>query len=166
MQGSKKTICGKIMLLIQAGPISMLEEFYTMDIPATFNLILGHRWLNHMNAVMSSRHQCVKFPYLGKIMKLMGDPPVVEPKELQILPTLQPTPMMPKVKIHGYRVHLLISLMDMDPMQNMFSELSSLQSPTAGNKSQARGWTLMRKMGYQPGFGLGKTEKVLSTLTY
>ena len=31
--GNKKTVCGKIMLLVQAGPISMLEEFYIMDIP-------------------------------------------------------------------------------------------------------------------------------------
>ncbi|XXG41933.1 hypothetical protein AAC387_Pa01g2298 [Persea americana] len=93
--GNKKTVCGKIMLLVQAGPISMPEEFYIMDIPATFNLILGRRWLNHMNAIMSSRHQCVKFPHLGKIMKFMGDPHVIEPEELQVLPTLQPAPITP-----------------------------------------------------------------------
>ena len=154
--GNKKTVCGKIMLLVQAGPISMPEEFYIMDIPATFNLILGRRWLNHMNAIMSSRHQCVKFPHLGKIMKLMGDPPVIEPEELQILPTLQPAPITPEVKIHGYKVDPLISLMDMDPVQNMFSELSSPQNQMFDNEGQARGWTLMKKMGYQPGFGLGK----------
>ncbi|XXG85609.1 hypothetical protein AAC387_Pa11g0656 [Persea americana] len=154
--GNKKTVCGKFMLLVQAGPISMPEEFYIMDIPTTFNLILGRRWLNHMNAVMSSRHQCVKFPHLVKIMKLMGDPPVIEPEELQILPTLQPAPITPEVKIHGYKVDPLISLMDMDPTQNMFSELSSPQNLMFDNEGQARGWTLMKKMGYQPGFGLGK----------
>ena len=75
--GNRKNVCGKIMLLVQAGPISVPEEFYVMDIPATFNLILGRRWLNHMKAVMSTRHQCIKFPHLGKIVKLMGDPPVI-----------------------------------------------------------------------------------------
>ena len=125
------------MLLVQTGPISMPEEFYIMDIPATFNLILGRRWLNHMNAVMSSRNQCVKFPYLGKIVKMMRDPPVIEPEELQKLLTLQPVPMTPEVKIHGYRVDPLISLMDMDPMQNTFSELPSLQSPTIEDENRA-----------------------------
>lgn len=144
------------MLLVQVGPISMPEEFYNMDFPATFNLILGRRWLNHMNAVMSSRHQCVKFPHLGKIMKLMGDPPVIEPEELQIFPTLQPAPIMPEVKIHGYKVDPLISLMDMNPTQNMFFKLSSPQNLMFDNEGQARGWTLMKKIGYQTRFGLGK----------
>ena len=155
--GNRKNVCGKIMLLVQAGPISVPEEFYVMDIPATFNLILGRRWLNHMKAVMSTRHQCIKFPHLGKIVKLMGDPPVIEPEGLQILPTLRPAPIPPGTKTHGYRVDPTISLTDIDPVRSMIPDPVPLPEPPL-RKECIHGWNLMRKLGYQPGLGLGRNE--------
>ena len=106
---------------------------------------------------MSTRHQCIKFPHLGKIIKLMGDPPVIEPEELQILPTLQPAPISYGVKVHGYKIDPVVSLTDIDSGRSMILDPVPLPEPLL-RKECIQGWNLMRKLGYQPGLGLGKNE--------
>lgn len=40
-------------------------EFHGMDIPATFNLLLGRPWLHDTGEIPSTLHQKVKFAYMG-----------------------------------------------------------------------------------------------------
>ncbi|CAA7013209.1 unnamed protein product [Microthlaspi erraticum] len=44
-----------------------------MDKPAIYNAILGTPWLHEMKAVISTFHQCVKFPIPSGIFTLRGD---------------------------------------------------------------------------------------------
>ncbi|CAA7022329.1 unnamed protein product [Microthlaspi erraticum] len=54
--------CGTVRLPVYVGGISKLLKFIVMDKPAIYNAILGTPWLHEMKAVVSTFHQCVKFP--------------------------------------------------------------------------------------------------------
>ena len=45
-------------------------KFYVVDVESPFNAILGRPWITTLNAVPSVAHQCLKFPYEGKVVKL------------------------------------------------------------------------------------------------
>lgn len=36
-------------------------------------LILGRQWVDDLKAVPSTRHQCLKFPFKGKVINVKGD---------------------------------------------------------------------------------------------
>ncbi|CAA7042821.1 unnamed protein product [Microthlaspi erraticum] len=57
--------CGTVRLPVYVGGISKLLKFIVMDKPAIYNAILGTPWLHEMKAVVSTFHQCVKFPTLS-----------------------------------------------------------------------------------------------------
>ncbi|KAF5933732.1 hypothetical protein HYC85_029903 [Camellia sinensis] len=38
-------------------------EFYVLDVPTTFNLLLGRPWLHHVKVVSSTLHQMLKYPH-------------------------------------------------------------------------------------------------------
>lgn len=61
-----------------------------MDIPPNVKLIFGRKWLNDMQAVPSTRHQCLKFPILDTVMTVEENPPVGDPKYQALFPTAQP----------------------------------------------------------------------------
>ena len=45
-------------------------EFHVVDVESPFNAILGRPWITALNAVPSIAHQCLKFSYEGKVVKL------------------------------------------------------------------------------------------------
>ena len=45
-------------------------EFHVVDVESPFNAILGRPWIIALNAIPSVAHQCLKFPYEGKVVKL------------------------------------------------------------------------------------------------
>ncbi|CAA7019565.1 unnamed protein product [Microthlaspi erraticum] len=65
--------CGTVRLPVYVGGISKLLKFIVMDKPAIYNAILGTPWLHEMKAVVSTFHQCVKFPTPSGIYTLRGD---------------------------------------------------------------------------------------------
>ncbi|CAA7049482.1 unnamed protein product [Microthlaspi erraticum] len=65
--------CGTVRLPVYVGGISKLLKFIVMDKPAIYNAILGTPWLHEMKAVISTFHQCVKFPIPSGIFTLRGD---------------------------------------------------------------------------------------------
>ena len=45
-------------------------EFHIVDVESPFKAILGRSWITALNAVPSVAHQCLKFSYEGKVVKL------------------------------------------------------------------------------------------------
>ncbi|EEF25156.1 conserved hypothetical protein, partial [Ricinus communis] len=56
-----------------------------LDIPASFNLLLGRPWIHALEAVPSTLHQKVKFIQGNRVISIFGDPeePVLDP--IQVL---------------------------------------------------------------------------------
>ncbi|CAA7021712.1 unnamed protein product [Microthlaspi erraticum] len=65
--------CGTVRLPVYIGGISKLMKFVVMDKPAIYNAILGMAWLQEMKAVISTFHQCMKFPTPSGIFTLRGN---------------------------------------------------------------------------------------------
>ncbi|CAA7061582.1 unnamed protein product [Microthlaspi erraticum] len=64
---------GTIRLPIHVGGTTKAAEFFVIDKPAIYNAILGTPWLHEMKAVVSTFHQCVKFPAQSGIYTLRGN---------------------------------------------------------------------------------------------
>ncbi|KAH7848618.1 hypothetical protein Vadar_005180 [Vaccinium darrowii] len=70
---SKRNIVGCVMLTMEVETLKQEVEFFVMDIPATFYLLLGRLWLHEIGAVPSTLHQKVKFVVDGKMIVVLGD---------------------------------------------------------------------------------------------
>ncbi|CAA7016404.1 unnamed protein product [Microthlaspi erraticum] len=64
---------GTIRLPIHVGGTTKAAKFFVIDKPAIYNAILGTPWLHEMKAVVSTFHQCVKFPTQSGIYTLRGN---------------------------------------------------------------------------------------------
>lgn len=82
----------------------MPVDFYVLDIDQIFKAILEKPWIDNLNGVPSTAHQCLKFPFQGRIVKVecISMTRTVEAISKKILPTLWPTNK------------LVISVMDLD----------------------------------------------------
>lgn len=61
------------MLLIKVGLIEKNFIFQVLDIPIAHNLLLGQPWIHDMQVVLSTYHQCIKFPFNGIEVIFHGD---------------------------------------------------------------------------------------------
>lgn len=64
---------GTMVLSIQVGPIQKDTMCQVLDIDLTYNILLGRPWIHEMQAVPSTYHQCVKFPYNGQEVSISAD---------------------------------------------------------------------------------------------
>lgn len=63
-----------VVLPIRIGPIEKDILFQIVDAgPLAYNILLGRPWIHEMQAVPSTYHQCVKFPYNGVEVCIPGD---------------------------------------------------------------------------------------------
>ncbi|XP_038699644.1 uncharacterized protein LOC119996936 [Tripterygium wilfordii] len=58
---------------VTAGLVTVEVDFLVIDLPSTYNAILGRIWLHLLEAVPSSYHQMLKFPYEDKVVEITGD---------------------------------------------------------------------------------------------
>ncbi|XP_075108899.1 uncharacterized protein LOC142180732 [Nicotiana tabacum] len=61
--GSQRSIIGEISLCLQMGPTWFDVEFQVIDVPASYNLLLGRPWIHTAGAMASTLHQAVKFEW-------------------------------------------------------------------------------------------------------
>ncbi|XP_038701797.1 uncharacterized protein LOC119998516 [Tripterygium wilfordii] len=64
---------GRIRMPVTAGPRIVEVDFLVIDLPSTYNAIMGRTWLHLMEAVPSSYHQMLKFPFGDKVVEIRGD---------------------------------------------------------------------------------------------
>lgn len=76
---TKRAAIGETTLQLGLGPLSMTAEFLVMDIAPTYKAILGRPWIEATLGIPSTMHQCSKFPFNGKIIKVKSIP-VKDPK--------------------------------------------------------------------------------------
>lgn len=65
---------GIVALPVQIGPITTEVAFQVLDRELGYNMLLGCPWIHTMQAVPSTFHQCIKFPYNGIEITIKGDP--------------------------------------------------------------------------------------------
>ena len=53
---------GKITLNVRADSIVLPTDFLVVDVPSSYNAIIGRTWLHKMKAISSTYHQMIKFP--------------------------------------------------------------------------------------------------------
>ncbi|XP_038699649.1 uncharacterized protein LOC119996942 [Tripterygium wilfordii] len=64
---------GRIRMPVTAGPRTVEVDFVVIDLPSTYNAIMGRTWLHVMKVVPSSYHQMLKFPFGEKVVEIRGD---------------------------------------------------------------------------------------------
>ncbi|XP_070022590.1 uncharacterized protein [Nicotiana sylvestris] len=71
--GSQRSTIGEISLCLQMGPTWFDVEFQVINVPASYNLLLGRPWIHAAGAVASILHQAVKFEWNHKEVIIHGD---------------------------------------------------------------------------------------------
>lgn len=61
----ERTSKGLVLLSIKVGPVEKDVVCQVLDIPLSYNILLGRPWIHDMQAIPSMYHQCLKFPHNG-----------------------------------------------------------------------------------------------------
>ena len=69
-------------------------DFHVLDVPATFNLLLGRPWLHQVKAVSSTLHQMLKYPHGKGVAIVFGNSSIHPPPEVS-------TPVLENQAWHG-----------------------------------------------------------------
>lgn len=140
---SKRKVLGTIELMVNIGPLEKKVEFQVLDIPATFNLLLGRPWLHENRAVPSTLHQKVKLPINDEIV-------TIEAEQLRASithkgPVLEITHDRNDEEFYGFEVVAALeedkSPFDFDPYSSDIIH------------------RILKRQGYLPGLPLGKQAK-------
>ncbi|KAF5933448.1 hypothetical protein HYC85_029619 [Camellia sinensis] len=59
---TSREVMGTVKIQTKVGPGQHEVDFHVLEVPATFNLLLGRPWLHRVKAVSSTLHQMVKYP--------------------------------------------------------------------------------------------------------
>ena len=149
---NKKAAQGKINVKIAVGPIEVDTELIVVDAPISYRLILGCQWIEEIKAVTSPRHQCLKYPYQRKIIKIMGDEPMEVEAHLVVVPTTTPAWLLiPESKNPVIEAR--------DSVKQIFSPRSIDMNQYDFPEHMKRLWEILLKIGYTPGKGLGRQEQ-------
>ncbi|XP_042505572.1 uncharacterized protein LOC122082159 [Macadamia integrifolia] len=74
---TRRSVLGIFTVVIVVGPAEFEVDFQVIDIPASFNMILGRPWLHKAGAVSSSLDQKIKFLFKGQVITVLADPDLV-----------------------------------------------------------------------------------------
>ena len=131
-------------------------DFLVVDIPSSFNLLLGRPWLHKVGGVASSLHQMVKFRNEGKIVVIHGESIMAKAKVKSKVLAIQHSPA--DLFVSGFQ------LVDKD--KNAVNHIEPKRKAKA--KAPTRNWfidisskvlRMMNNMGYFPGMGLGRGQQ-------
>ena len=126
---STRSVEGKFIALVTTGPIEPVVEFTVLDIPVTYDLLLGRPWYHILGGVPSTVHQKVKFLLDGEVITIDASMSktvsTVRDYQKQVIALL------------GFQVAMISVRIERDPRVS----------------------SMIKKMNYQPGQGLGKNEQ-------
>ncbi|OVA16369.1 hypothetical protein BVC80_1675g22 [Macleaya cordata] len=146
----KKTVTGEFTTTIQIGWVWTEVHFLVMDIDANFNLLLGRPWLHQNNAIASTVHQKVKFPYKGRIIVIFGDKDEVQRRANQkgknVAPVIEPVRVL-----HNYSEETVNILQE--------GPLLRERIPSRFDHRNHRVAYFLRKQRFFPGMGLGRYQQ-------
>ncbi|MQM06365.1 hypothetical protein Taro_039186 [Colocasia esculenta] len=160
---SRRACHGIITLQAELGPLVMSVEFYVLNIDHTYKAILGSPWIESLGAVPSTAHQCLKFPFQGRIVKVksVATTHTVEAVE-RVLPSVWPSnkPIISVLDVNYTWAYTFCS--------NRPKGSPPVVAVRKDVSTNAKGWNIMFRLGYQSGKGLGahlqgRTKTVAST---
>lgn len=64
---------GVVTFPLQVGPVTVDTPYQFIDLDLPYNILLGQPWIHNMQAIPSTCHQCLKFPYEGHEITIRGD---------------------------------------------------------------------------------------------
>ena len=70
---SKREIVGEVELVVTIRPQNFIIPFQVLDIPRSFNLLLGRPWIHPAGAIPSCLHQKFKFIINGQVITVTGE---------------------------------------------------------------------------------------------
>ena len=114
---------------MKTGPIETVVEFTVLDIPVTYALLLGRPWYHTLGGVPSTVHQKVKFLLDGEVITIDAS--------------------MSKT----------VSIVRDDQKQVVAPPSFQVAMISVGIEKDPRVASMIRKMNYRPGKGLGKEEQ-------
>ncbi|MQM22512.1 hypothetical protein Taro_055565 [Colocasia esculenta] len=128
-------------VVTRLGPFVTEMDFHILDMDPSFRMILGRPFIQALGTVISTVHQCLKFPYKGRVIKVSSKPAVREVDAMT--DNSVPSSNQP--------------LMSMLEAPSMYPGPSRSSINAAGRSKiiTKKGWHIMMQMGYQPGKGLG-----------
>ena len=131
----------------------MNSEFLVLDVDPSYRAILGRPWLEQIQGIPSTTHQCFKFPYNGRIFKIRSIPTM---ETLNAITSEQ----MPFMTIHDKGKRPVMSIVDtfLSPT-SLALDLKSVVRHRSLSQPRGKGWQIMLNMGFSPGQGLGKNEQ-------
>lgn len=117
-----------------------------MEIPATFNLLLGRPWLHSLGAVPSTLHQKIKVVYKGELLTIYGDTSIhPHPETKDGMPALEVAPHTEDTFLTGFRVEEAAVVQALMAERDMYMSIPAIK--------------MMSKQNYFPGLGLGKDSQ-------
>ena len=85
---TKRTVLGTIELELELliGPVEFSVTFQVVNIPSSFNLLLGRAWIHQVGALLFSLHQKIKIPIGDEVIIVSEDfEKVILPKNTLVL---------------------------------------------------------------------------------
>ena len=125
---STRSMKGTFVAPVKTGPIEAVVEFTVLDIPVTYTLLLGRPWYHVLEGVPSTVHQKVKFLLDGEVITIDAS----MSKTVSAVRDEQKQLVAPP----GFHVAMI----------------------SAGIERNSRVSSMMKKMSYRSGQGLGKNE--------
>lgn len=131
----ERTSKGLVLLSIRVGPIERDVIFQVLDLPLSYNILLGRPWIHKMQAVPSTYHQFLKFSYNGvevsvpndmtktcNVLKHCADTLVPHNKVASaakssetLMKELEKKLKITGIGIDGYNIEPIVSLMPLPP---------------------------------------------------
>ena len=62
-----------VIFPIRAGPVVNEITCQVLDLKLTYKILLGRPWIHDLQVVPSTYHQCLKFPYMGQEVTVLGN---------------------------------------------------------------------------------------------
>ncbi|KAI8529926.1 hypothetical protein RHMOL_Rhmol11G0013300 [Rhododendron molle] len=140
--GTRRMVEGTLVLKLGAEGLEMDVEFHVVDIPATFNLLLGRPWLHRSDimAVPSTLHQEVILGLPSSTLTICGDSGICTLKE-DGTPALGILHDEEDVDLRGFSFDTSSSVLAINVDGNFIISSVALD--------------IMRRMSYLPGLVLG-----------
>ncbi|KAF5934572.1 hypothetical protein HYC85_030743 [Camellia sinensis] len=142
---TSREVMGTVKIQTQVGPGQHNIEFHVLDVPATFNLLLGRPWLHQVKAVSSTLHQMLKYPHGKGVAIVFGNSSIHPPPEVST-PVLEIEHGTEDVFLSGF------TLAEAQVVQN-------IMAVNEGVYVSAQSVYLMNKLQHVPGMGLGRSGR-------
>ncbi|KAF5932738.1 hypothetical protein HYC85_028909 [Camellia sinensis] len=139
---TSREVMGTVKVQTKVGPGQHNVEFHILDVPATFNLLLGRPWLHQVKAVSSTLHQMLKYPHGKGVAIVFGNSSIHPPPEVST-PVLEIEHGTEDVFLSGF------TLAEARVVQN-------IMAVNEGMYVSAQSVYLMNKLKTYPWNGIGK----------